>query len=568
MTKWIRWWGLGVFTGIVVLWMLSIDWIIENSIEFAGTQAVGAKVELDSATLSLRDGTLELSHLQVTNPDQPMQNLFEAARIHSQVDLYALLRRQFISDDARIEGLNLYTKRDSSGAIDGRLFSFGSATKSGEKKALELASKLNIPDVGQLAQEEKARLQAEVESMQAEVEAIKQGWEQRMAQLPTKEQLAQYKRRWEELEDQNALVRIKGTKELRDDIDDDLEALKDLDDQIKADKARIAALTEKAKTLPGREADRLLASVGLDEGFEGMVRHIVGDEAYAKVKQGLSLYRVATSQLSEGADATAKEDDAAKPQRAGGEYIRFAQEQPTPEFLIKQASIDGSVPVAGKLIKFDGVLKDITNEQNIWGKPMTLLASGGSDDGASLKLDGLFDHRGDSPSDQLNFDLRQLALSALTLSDSPTLPITLQKGLANIQTTFALNENGLNATVDSLVKQASFAVAETAENKTAELMRKALASASQFDLKMFLSGSPDDPELRLKSSLDSLIGDVLGAEVNAKVAEKKAELKSELDKVLAEPTAKLGAQGASLDKYQGQLQQYREQLNALLKELR
>ncbi len=107
MTQWIRWWGLGVFAVVAALWILCIDWVIENSIEFAGTQAVGAKVELDSAELSLSDGTLTLNRLQVTNPDQPMQNLFEAGRIHSQVDLLALLRRQFISDDARIDHLNL-----------------------------------------------------------------------------------------------------------------------------------------------------------------------------------------------------------------------------------------------------------------------------------------------------------------------------------------------------------------------------------------------------------------------------------------------------------------------------
>jgi uncharacterized protein (TIGR03545 family) len=566
MTQWIRWWGLGVFAVVAALWILCIDWVIESSIEFAGTQAVGAKVELDSAELSLSDGTLTLSRLQVTNPDQPMQNLFEAGRIHSQVDLLALLRRQFISDDARIDDLNLYTERDRSGAIDGRLFSFGDKKDDAEKSGLDLSSKLNLPDVDQMAAEEQARLQAEVDAMKSEVDDIQRGWEQRIAQLPSKEKLAEYRRRWEELEEQNAIARIKGTKELRDDIDEDLDALSELDEQIKTDRARIAALTERAKTLPKREADRLLASVGLDQGFEGMIRHIVGDDAYRMVQQGLSLYQTAASQLSE--DDPLADEEQQQRQRATGDYVRFAEEQPLPDFLIKRASVNGSVPVAGDTIRFDGVLTDITNAQKIWGKPLALKASGGSDKGASLKLNGLFDHRGAEALDSLDFDLRQLALSALQLSDNPKLPISLQQGVADISTRFELGARGLNATVDSLVRQAEFLVAETAESSSADLLRKALNAASQFDLKMAISGTPDQPNLKLKSSLDKLIGDVLGAELKAKVAEHKAALQARLSESLAGPTAELSSKGGFLDDYSGQLDERRKALKALLKDLR
>lgn len=566
MKQWIRWWGLGVFVVIAALWVLCIDWVVESSIEFAGTQAVGAKVELDSAELSFSKGVLTLNRLQVTNPDQPMQNLFESARIHLSLDTLALFRRQFISEEATVEGLQLYTERSSSGAIDGRFFNFAGDDGKGKEAALDLASKLNIPDVGQLASAEEARLKAEVAAMQNEVADIQKGWEQRIAQLPTKEQMADYQRRWDKLKDENALVKLKGAKALRDDIDNDLDSIQSLDEQIKTDRERIASLTEQARTLPSREADRLLASVGLDQGFDGMIRHIVGDDAINMINQGLSLYKTAASQLSQqGADA---EEEEQKPLRASGELIRFAEEQPLPHFLIKQAKIDGLIPLAGQNITFNGVIKDITSEQNIWGRPMSLKADGGSDKGASLKLDGLFDHRGATTLDTLNFDLQQLALSALTLSESEELPLALQKGVANIKTNFTLNQNGISANVDSLVKQAQFLVADSAQSKTAQLLRKALASADQFDLKAIINGDLDDPTIKLKSSLDSLIGKALGAEVKANVAEQKAVLQEKLAAQLQDPTAKLADSGAFLDDYKNQLSSQRDALKALLKEMR
>ncbi|HCS27583.1 MAG TPA: hypothetical protein DIW43_09010 [Spongiibacteraceae bacterium] len=566
MKQWIRWWGLGVFVAIAALWILCIDWVVENSIEFAGTQAVGAKVELDSAELSFSKGVLTLNRLQVTNPDQPMQNLFESARIHLSLDTLALFRRQFISDEADIEGLQLYTERSSSGAIDGRFFNFAGEGGKGREAAIDLASKLNIPDVGELASAEEERLKAEIAAMQNEVADIQKGWEQRIQQLPSKEQIAEYQRRWDKLEGENAFVKLKGAKELRDDIDDDLDAIKSLDEQIKTDKERIARLTEQAKTLPSREADRLLASVGLDQGFDGMIRHIVGDEAIDMINQGLSLYKTAAKQMSE--QQAASEDEAPKPLRGTGELVRFAEEQPLPNFLIKQAKVNGSMPVAGQTISFNGVIKDITSEQHIWGRPMTLKADGGSDKGASLTLDGLFDHRSANALDTLNFDLRQLALSALTLSDSEQLPLTLQQGVANIKTNFTLNQNGISANVDSLVKQAQFLVADSAQTKTAQLLRKALASADQFDLKAMINGDLDDPAIKLKSSLDNLIGKALGAEVAAKVAEQKAVLQEKLAAQLQDPTAKLADSGAFLEEYKSKLGSQRDALKDLLKEMR
>ncbi|MFT5574970.1 MAG: hypothetical protein ACI89D_000482 [Bermanella sp.] len=565
MTQWIRWWGLSVFIAIAGLWVLCIDWVLENSIEFAGTQTVGAKVELDSAELSLANGVLTINRLQVTNPDQPMQNLFETARIHLSLDTWALLRRQFISETAEIEGLQLYTERSSSGAIDGRLFNFTGEDGKGKKAALDLASKLNIPDVAELASAEEARLKAEVADIQKEVADIQKGWEQRITQLPSAEQLAEYQARWDKLEDENTFVKLQGAKKLRDDINDDLNSMKSLDEQIKTDQERIARLTETAQSLPAREADRLLASVGLDQGFDGMIKHIVGDDAFAMINQGLSLYKTASTQMGASEAST---DEEQKPLRGRGQLIRFAEEQPLPEFLIKTAKVTGLMALAGQDIKFDGVINDITNEQHIWGRPMSLKATGGSDQGTSLALDGLFDHRSANTLDTLNFDLQQLALSALTLSDSPELPLALQKGIANIKTNFSLDKNGIKASVNSLVKQAQFLVADSAQSKTAVLMRKALSSADQFDLSVIINGSLDDPKIKLKSSLDNLIGKALGAEVAAKVAEQKAVLQEKLAAQLQDPTATLAGSSGFLDEYGNIVGNQRDALKALLKNMR
>lgn len=118
---WIRWPGLIVFVAlsalIVAFWLLIVDALVKRVIEATGTKMVGAKVELDSADLSLFPLGLALTRLQVTNPDAPMTNAVEIARIALTMDGLNLLRRKVIVEEMTMGGLKLNTPRTTSGAV-------------------------------------------------------------------------------------------------------------------------------------------------------------------------------------------------------------------------------------------------------------------------------------------------------------------------------------------------------------------------------------------------------------------------------------------------------------------
>ena len=103
MTKWIRWWGLGAFLVVaailVCVWIFLVDGWVKYLIEEAGTEGVGAKVELDAADLSLFPAGLKLTRLQVTNPREPMTNAVEIANVNMGLDGLNLLRRKVIVED-------------------------------------------------------------------------------------------------------------------------------------------------------------------------------------------------------------------------------------------------------------------------------------------------------------------------------------------------------------------------------------------------------------------------------------------------------------------------------------
>ena len=121
MGKWIRWQGVAAFAvvciGLAALWWLVMDRLIERAIEKAGTAAVGAKVELDKADLTLFPLGLALTRLQITDPDEPMTNAIEIGRIAGAVDGLNLLRRKVIIEEMAMEGVRFGTARRTSGAI-------------------------------------------------------------------------------------------------------------------------------------------------------------------------------------------------------------------------------------------------------------------------------------------------------------------------------------------------------------------------------------------------------------------------------------------------------------------
>lgn len=77
------------------------------------------KVDFDDATFdfSLVRGTLHLENLQVTNPKNPTENLFQAKKIDAKVSSFALLRRQFLVESVELDTPQLAVAREADGTL-------------------------------------------------------------------------------------------------------------------------------------------------------------------------------------------------------------------------------------------------------------------------------------------------------------------------------------------------------------------------------------------------------------------------------------------------------------------
>jgi len=92
-----------------------LDYGIKRGVEWGVSHAQGAEVDVGSVHTSFLRGSFTLNNLQITNKEDPTQNVLQIGQIRFALSWDALLRLKFVITDAGIDGIALYTPRRSRG---------------------------------------------------------------------------------------------------------------------------------------------------------------------------------------------------------------------------------------------------------------------------------------------------------------------------------------------------------------------------------------------------------------------------------------------------------------------
>lgn len=533
MKNWIRWWGLGAFICIVLLWWLLIDVVIKFALETAGTEINGAKVELASADLQLMNAQLTLHQLQVSNPNVPMENAFESSMIDLEFDSLRLLRRQFVVNRMTINDLKINTPRASSGAIGGRFFSKQKTFNSDNLKLATAIPGLSLPDTDTLLAEEKQHLQNQVQEISKNLQTLEDQWQKRIDELPNDDDFKTYKQRWQILKEKDWMEKLQGIRQLQKDIDHDLNTISSLDKQLKKDLLTVQQQIHKAQQLPAKEADRLLAKVGLSNGTRAISEAIMSGQIKQWIQQA--------SGVSTLANETNNASEPAPPARGKGQWVHFNETQTMPDALIRNANINGQLALAGQIINFQGEAKNLSHPPQRWHQPAQFNLSGGTNKGGELYAEGILDHR-HSVNDTILFSVKNLPINIIKLSKSQTLSLDMQGGLANIQSNFSVKGSRIDWQTNSQFNQVDLKASSQSSSKTNSIIIDALSVIKDFSISIGISGTAENPQLSFYSDMDKLLEGALNNEIKKQSAGLKNKLQKKITAELAPQLQKLNEQ--------------------------
>jgi uncharacterized protein (TIGR03545 family) len=546
MGKWIRWWGIGAFVVVVAIfvcvWLFFVDGWVKSQIEEEGTEALGAKVELDAADLSLFPAGLMLTRLQVTDPKEPMTNAVEIAHVTMGLDGLNLLRRKIIVEEMALEGVRLSTPRATSGAI----YEVSRQEEGFEIFSIDLPS-LEVPDVKNILEQEDLETLRLIETLEADVKREKETWESRLKELPGKSQLAEYKKRVKNLKKakkgglEGILGGVGEVQSLKQDIEREIQSLKgakkEIEDKVALFRTRLGQL----KTAPQRDIQHLKAKYNLSpQGLANMSQTLLGEKIGSWVRQGAQWYERAKPFL-EGAQALGGGEtgpEVHKPLRGKGMDVHFKEADPLPDFLIRTTKVSVSLDVGD----IAGTVHNITSDQPTLGQPTTFAFSGDQLKGVkSVRVEGALNHVVPADSrDHLTLKTEGYELPNFVLSKDVKWPVALKSGLGDLNLNAELKRGALTANGKGNFRDLHLSAGK--ENDTNPLT-KALSSAvtgiSQLSFEAKVKGTLEQQDVTLTSDLDRILQNAAGKMVNELAGKFGAELQSAISAKIANPMQQL-----------------------------
>jgi uncharacterized protein (TIGR03545 family) len=527
MARWFRWQGLIAFLVIVVAGalfsFLFLGVFVKQFVEKTGARLVGAKVELEGARLSFNPPVLTLNGLQIADPEEPMVNAIEVARITGTLDGPPLLRRRVIIDDMAAEGVRLNTPRKTSGARG--------ETPGSRKSERPLGSEvfsLSLPGVEKIV--EQADLQAPklAGSLQVESKRAKERWEKRLTKLPGRDKAADYGRRVEALTETTAAASIQG---LRKDILRDLEKLRGAQQDYAIE---IASLREHLLQLERAPLDDFLrlrehASTS-PQGIASFSRLLFEPRLTLWVERALLWHE----RLQPLLQSSGSGQDIVRPLSGPGVDVRFREETPLPDFLIRSLTATAQLGL-GDVV---GRVRNLTPDQNLLGQPMSFAFAGeGLPRASSLTFEGEADRVSRSTGgDTMKLRIRDFRVENLAFAEFAGVPVTLVSGTGTLEAQAVFNQAGIFLDLNLAVDPARFSVQP---GKGSGSIREALSSALErtvrFRVKASVRGTVKEYRINITSDLEEVLKEAVALEVKGQFAKVEDQVRSVMAAKLTGP---------------------------------
>lgn len=571
----IRWWGLGVFlillAFLVLVWLLMVDRWVKATIEEEGTSAVGAKVEVGSADLTLFPLGLTLERLQITNPEKPMTNIAEIEKLAMDLDGLELLRRKVVINEMIAEGVRLNTARTTSGAIDDR------AKKQQEgRKEEEVEFSLppfEVPDVRQILEQENLETLRLIRAIQTDIQREQEVWKKRLKELPGKEAIEKYRKRLKALKGATkggigeVLGGVDEIKALRQEIEQDIANLRSAREEFDEKVALLRRRMVEVKTAPQRDVQRLREKYSLSpQGLANLGQTLLGKQVGEKLKELAYYYGMVRSYLEGLAFKESATPDEPAIVRGKGQDIHFAEYEPLPDFLVRIAKVSLHLDVG----EIRGTLQHITSDQTVLGKPLSYAFSGTKlKNMQNVTIEGLLDHRAvANPHDTLNVQINGYELKSLALSTQPEWPVTIEKGMADINVSAALEGQHLQAKGKAFLSSMHVSAGRTGDtNPLTQTLSKALSEITSLSVEVNVAGTLDNYTVHVRSELDSLFKNAAGKIVSRLSSEFSQKLQTALSAKIADPLKSLKRTLNGFQTIGGELIGRLTNQHALLKEL-
>lgn len=550
---WIRWSGLiGVLViiGLVVgLGYLISSWALKSKIESMASNAWGAKVEINELDFSFNPVGVNLAGVQITDPEQPMQNLIELKQVRLSVNLYHLVVKRFVIEDITIAGLALNQARQTSGELPKpeKVKSESVEPQIPDKTSggFKLPSAA-MPDAKDVIARERLDTVDQAKRLETLTNNTEKEWAKIEESLPTAKSLARYETELKAIfegsvKDLNDLQqRQQRLKALQKDWQADQAAIQQAQDFIQNRSSEISQGLGRLEKLPNQDLQRLLSSYSMDQsGLSNLTYLLFGESLQQKLQLALDWHRKAQPLIKwveeyraqSAADKSLAEQ--AKKPRSLGENIVFEEFDPQPKFMIKRIDFDGDIEWGSITAK----VRDVNFNQTFSQKPIRFnVQAMPTTQKSALVLDGYSSTlETDSVLTNVKANWTDYEVNQWWMAKTDVLPVQLVKAKANLSGQLALTGlSVLDADLNIHYRDALFDLSQTHSEQVTRYLAPAFSDINQFKVDASINGRVMSPKIKASSDLDNQLSTAFKQVFEQEMQAFKQDLEKQLQAKLGE----------------------------------
>jgi len=550
-----------IVVGVVTIFnILFLDVVLKKALVSSGEAIFGAKVEVGQLKTRFSDLSITIKNLAVANRDDVWKNLFETEKISFSMKPLPLLSAKFNIKEMSIEGMKFGSPRKTSGALPPKklkkLEKKSADDKDGffskimaslyEKGKSQVAS---LPVADNIAEARKGldKISSDFVKLDdletpKEIEKFRNATTEKYTRnetlvknLRVSERIQPISSAFKEasglklstIEDVKAaaptLEKLKNTLPEGNKLIQDITTAKE---QILSDFGSTADVLKQIDEMKKRDIDRLSQKLKLPT----MPKVNIAEALFGSVwisRYNKTIYYIALARKYMPARKKSEEEKIIV-KRLKGRDIYFPHPAAPPKFLIEKISISG---VVGD-INFSGVIKDITNDPALLGRPTTINIAGTAGS-RSLLINGVLDHTSEIPRDTLSVSYKGLEGSALGISDinSDYLP-SFEKSSAGILAEGSFVGDEINGKVSIVTKGL-----KVRDVPSGDEVRKIMADVwkgidSISVVALLTSKKGEDVRFSVSSDADKILQDRISRIFGEKVAEARRKIEQQVSQLV------------------------------------
>ncbi len=549
---------------LAVYFQVFFDGNLRRALEYAGTQANGAEVDIESLRTNWLAPSIEIRRIQVTDKDAPSRNLVEVDSISSRMLWDALLREKVVLDEASVLGIEVFTPRSRPGYVvpPSPPQQGPSPAEKVEKEVLDQTRKQSNGNVlGDVAgilsgadpREQIKSLQvslksdARIKELQTELQRKKGEWEQRVKALPQPADADAYRNRIKALtfDPRNPVELAKSIAEANriiSEINDKVKLVDQTATEVKGDIATYSRSVEDLDKMVQEDIQGLQSRLGLPDidakAFSQALFMNMVEKRFVSIRKYVALARqyMPAAKTAAGTSTDVKADaGAAEPRRPAGRgegrTYRFPITTSYPQFWLKHAALSSQLKAAAEYSgNVKGELMDVSSDPAHLGRPMQLLLQGDfpKQNVAGVDARIVVDHTKGQPRESIAVKVASFPVADMKLADSPAVRLSLQKARGSSTVDATLVDEEVTLQLTSRFQEMKYGL-EVSNALAREILESVVKGISSVNVSAAVKGSFRDFSVHISSNLGDQLAAGFARQIQAKVDDAKAQVRKLVD---------------------------------------